>query len=132
MLGEPRCYSAAPSPPLPSLPPPLTGVAGKADPLTSPPKLLGCVRVQLSRGRRKRGIKRAKRSEKTSGQVDRPRRRDPDTRRRHRGRTQGRAAMERSAEEDHKEKLLWNVKREVGEAMAFSASFTILMADLSY
>lgn len=31
-----------------------------------------------------------------------------------RGRTHGCAAMEGSAEEDHKEKLLWNVKREVG------------------
>lgn len=33
--------------------------------------------------------------------------------------------MERSAEEDYKEKLLWNVKREVGEALAFSFTFTV-------
>lgn len=58
---------------------------------------------------------------KAGGQVDRLRR---DPRRAHRGRTQGRPAMERSAEEDYKEKLLWNVKREVGEAFAFSITFT--------
>lgn len=33
--------------------------------------------------------------------------------------------MERSAEEDYKEKLLWNVKREVGEALAFSFTFMV-------
>lgn len=38
----------------------------------------------------------------------------PDLCRAHRGRTHRRTDMEGSAEEDHKEKLLWNVKREVG------------------
>lgn len=70
--------------------------------------LLGCVRVPLSRARRKRGVKPGgKRSWKAAGE------------RTHRGRTHGRADMEGSAEEDHKEKLLWNVKREVGGHLRF-------------
>lgn len=59
---------------------------------------------------------------RAGGPTASPRR---DLCRAHRGRTQGRAAMERSAEEDYKEKLLWNVKREVGEALAFSFTFTV-------
>lgn len=59
---------------------------------------------------------------RAGGPTASPRR---DLCRAHRGRTQGRAAMERSAEEDYKEKLLWNVKREVGEALAFSFTFMV-------
>lgn len=76
-------------------------------------KLLGCVRVQLSRGRRKQGIKRGEQRARGGerGRTVSPRR---DACRAHRGRTHTRADMEGSAEEDYKEKLLWNVKREVG------------------
>lgn len=73
-------------------------------------KLLGCVRVQLSQGRRKQGIKRSWKDGE-SGRTVPPR---PDLCRAHRGRTHRRTDMEGSAEEDYKEKLLWNVKREVG------------------
>lgn len=73
-------------------------------------KLLGCVRVQLSQGRRKQGIKRSWKDGE-SGRTVSPR---PDLCRAHRGRTHRRTDMEGSAEEDYKEKLLWNVKREVG------------------
>lgn len=72
-------------------------------------KLLGCVRVQLSQGRRKQGIKRERGPE-----LDALCHRDK-TRVVHAadGHTDAQD-MEGSAEEDYKEKLLWNVKREVG------------------
>lgn len=60
---------------------------------------------------------------KPGGQVDRDETRVVLTAH---GDAQGRAAaMERSAEEDYKEKLLWNVKREVGDALARSCRFTL-------
>lgn len=100
----------------PPLPPPLTGVAGKADPLTSPSK---AARLRQSpaepRKKESRDIKKRKGGKEVrQGRRSRNQTRVVLTG----GRTQGRAAMERPAEEDHKEKLLWNVKREVGAALS--------------
>lgn len=94
-------------------PPPLisSGEGGSSDAAVN---LLGCVRVQLSEGRRKPGIKT---KEVLKGQGERTESvSEADLRRVYRGQTD-RRDMEATTEEEYKEKLLWNVKREVGAAV---------------
>lgn len=117
MLGEPRCYFFSPLPP--SAIDRCGGEGGSSD------VSVKAVRLRQSpaeprKGGIKRGGERGPKGRRAGGPTASPRR---DLRRAHRGGTQARAAMERPAEEDYKEKLLWNVKREVGEALAFSFTF---------
>lgn len=119
MLGEPRCYFHPP----PSL---------RHWPVWRGRRILWRLRQSCpaasesnraeEEGKEESKGERGPKGRRAGGPTESPRR---DLCRAHRGRTQGRAAMERSAEEDYKEKLLWNVKREVGEALAFSFTFTV-------
>lgn len=117
MLGEPRRYFPSP----PSAIDRCGGEGGSSDVSVKAARLRqGPTEPRQEETRNKKG----EAVRKAGGQVDRLRRRDQSrVVRTADGHRTGRAAMERSAEEDYKEKLLWNVKREVGEAFAFSPTF---------